>query len=138
MLIIGFEQSSYTFFESFATFTQIPVIKGNNQLSELTFFIRISTVRRSDSSAANTDQGESFTNRDIIAAETQDRVFRPDQQSVPYVFELLDDSKPELLEVFQVELSAEESGLNINLGGPLPDGSTLFATTQICIVDDDG
>ena len=65
-------------------------------------------------------------------------MFQPDQQSVPYVFELVDDLEPELLEVFQVVLSLEESGLNIDVGGTLDDGSTLFATTQIFIVDNDG
>ena len=40
--------------------------------------------------------------------------------------------------MFQVELSLYESGLSINLGGMLNDGSALFATTQIFIVDNDG
>ncbi len=40
--------------------------------------------------------------------------------------------------MFRVELSLEESGLNINIGGTLDDGSALFATAQIFIVDDDG
>ncbi len=65
-------------------------------------------------------------------------MFSSDQQSLPYIYELINDDEVELLEVFRVELSLEESGLNINLGGPLPDGSALFAATQIFIVDDDG
>ena len=64
-------------------------------------------------------------------------MFSPDRQP-SYLFELADDDEVEELEVFQVELSLDEPGLNIKLGGMLNDGSALFATTQIFIVDNDG
>ena len=130
---------TYTFFEANATFNTIPIIKGGNQRSELTFSLRASIIRGSDANAAETDQ--SSNDRDILAGETQDRVFRPDQQSVPFQFELIGDFDPEPTENFQVELSLEESGLNVNLGGMVEiDGSTsvLFSSAQIVIIDDDG
>ena len=139
-LIIGFEQSSYTvseFLNATGDLTRIPVIKGSNQQSELTFEITINTITGRGPSAANIDQ-QDFTGRDIITLLVQSREFSPDQQSLSYIFELLDDNEAELLEVFRVELSHEESGLTINLGGQHADGSALFATTQIFIVDDDG
>ena len=129
---------TYTFFEINATFNTIPIIKGGNQRSELTFSLRASIIRGSDANAAETDQTIPFMDRDIIAGETQDRVFRPDEQSVPFVFELIDDDEPESIEDFQVELSLEESGLNVNLGGMVGDGSVLFSSARIVIIDDDG
>ena len=127
---------TYTFFEANATLNTIPIIKGGNQRSELTFSLRASIIRGSDANAAETDINSD--DRDIIAAETQDRVFRPVQQSVPFVFELLNDDEPESIEDFQVELSLEESGLNVNLGGLIGDGSVLFSSARIVIIDDDG
>ena len=130
---------TYTFFEANDTFTMIPIIKGGNQRSELTFSLRASIIRGSDANAAETDQDSS--DRDILARETQDRTFRPAQQSVPFVFELIDDDDPEPTEDFQVELSLEESGLNVNLGGVVEiDGSisVLFSSARIVIIDDDG
>ena len=134
-LIIGFEQSSYTVSESdaFGQLTIIPIIKGNNQRSELTFWLTSIIVPGSGPNAANID----YTDRDIIADLVQKRDFLPDLQSVSFRFELIDDDEPEAVEVFQVEL-LYESRLSINLGGMLADGSALFASTQIFIVDNDG
>ena len=139
-LIIGFEQNSYTVSESLnasGEIIPIPVIKGNNQRSELTFRLTFNTITGSGPNAANIDQSD-FGNTDIIATLVQDRQFSPDRQSIPFHFELVDDSELEALEVFQVQLSLFESGLSVNLGGVLADGSALFASTQIFIVDDDG
>ena len=136
-LIIGFEQDSYTVSESdaYGQLTIIPIIKGNNQRSELTFRLTSNIVPGSYPNAANIDY---YTDRDIIADLVQKRDFLPDLQSVSFRFELIDDDEPEAVEVFQVELSLYEPGLSINLGGMLADGSALFASTQIFIVDNDG
>ena len=137
-LIIGFEQNSYTVSESLhaiGELNSIPIIKGNNQRSELTFWLTSNIVTGSGPNAANIDY---YTDRDIIADLVEERNFLPDLQSVSFRFELIDDDEPEAVEVFQVELSLYESGLSINLGGMLADGSALFASTQIFIVDNDG
>ena len=65
-------------------------------------------------------------------------MFRPDLQSLEFRFELRNDDNTESREVFQVELSLQDSGLNVILGGILNNGSALFASTQIFIIDDDG
>ena len=137
-LIIGFEQNSYTVSESdaFGQLTIIPIIKGNNQRSELTFWLTSNIIKGSGPGAANIGF---YTDRDINTDLVQKREFLPDQQSLSFRFELIDDDEPEAVEVFQVELSLYyEPGLNVNLGGMLADGSALFASTQISIVDNDG
>ena len=70
---------------------------------------------------------------DILGLLMQRRDFEPDDQVLPFLFELVDDDEPENTEMFQVELSLDESGLNVDLGG-----GDLFASTQIVIIDDDG
>ena len=136
-LTIGFEQSSYTIFEAFngtGELIRIPVVKGNNRRSELTFSLTFSIVRGAGPNSANIDQLDSA--RDIVANLAQVDDFPPERQNLDFLFELVDDDETEMDEVFQVEmsLSQEESGLNVNLGG----GSSLFATTEVFIVDDDG
>ena len=121
-------------FESTGELIRIPVIKGNDQQSELTFSLTFSITTGSGPNAANIIQ----LGGDIIADLVQERVFSPDEQSLAFLFEVLDDSEHEAVEAFQVELSPQESGLNVNLGGMLADGSVLYATTQIFIVNDDG
>ena len=138
-LIIGFELNSYTVSESLngsGELIPIPAIKGNNQQSELTFILTFNTITGSGPNAANINQLD--FNSDIIANLIQQRQFSPDQQSIPFRFELVNDLELEALEAFQVQLSLFESGLSVNLGGVLADGSALFASTQIFIVDDDG
>ena len=132
---------SYTFFEVNDTFNTIPIIKGGNQRSELTFAFRASIIRGSDANAAETDQTLPIMDRDIIALESQNMTFRPDEQSVPFMFEINDDTEPESTEDFQIELSFVGSAPTISLGGMVQiDGSTsvLFSSAQIFIIDDDG
>ena len=143
-IIIGFEQNSYTISESLnagGRITRIPIIKGNNQQSEVAFEVVSVLVTGSGPNAASITQVYD-PNQDLNANVVQYRYFSPDQQSITaHDFELLDDYELEDTEEFQVELSLrykKDSGLSINLGGLLADGSTLFATTQIFIVDDDG
>ena len=142
-IIIGFEQNSYTISESLnasGCLTRIPIIKGNNQQSEITFEVVSVLVTGSGPNAANLNQVD--PDRDLFTYGTSQRhTFSPDQQSITaYSFELINDHEPEDTEEFQVELSLykKDSGVSIYLGGLLADGSTLFATTQIFIVDDDG
>ena len=141
VLTIGFEQNSYTIFEAFnatGELLSIPVVKGNNQRSELTFSLTFSIIRGGGLNSANIDQTDGDV--DIIADLAQDRDFFPDKQSLAFVFELVNDNEPEADEVFQVELSLgpEESGLSVNLGGVLADGTDLFPRTEVVIVDNDG
>ena len=98
--------------------TRIPVIRGNNQQSELTSHVRFNTVTGSGPSAANIDR-QDFSGIDVFTSPSLFGEFSPDQQSVSYIFELRDDLEVEQREVFQVELSLVESGLNIDVGGPL-------------------
>lgn len=137
-LTIGFEQSSYTIFEAFngtGELIRIPVVKGNNRRTELTFSLTFSIVRGAGPNSANIDQMDRAS-RDIVADLAQEDDFPAERQNLDFLFELVNDDETEMDEVFQVEmsLSQEESGLNVNLGG----GSSLFATTEVFIVDDDG
>ena len=131
-ITIGFEQNSYTVREALNA-TRIPIIKGNNQRSEITFLL-VSTI--------STGGGPNPANLtdDIIADTVQSKDFLPDEQSLPFEFQLVNDDIVEAVEVFQVELSlgSEETGISVNLGGRIADGSTLFASTEVFIIDDDG
>ncbi len=140
-LLIGFEQNSYTVYESLNATgerVKIPVIKGNNRQSELTFLLTFNVISGSGPNAANINQAD--FHRDILTTLISSRTFSSDEQSIHFLFELCNDLEIEVLEVFEIELSLypKESGLNINLGGMLADGSSLFASTQIFVVDDDG
>ncbi len=141
-LIIGFEQNSYTVYESLnatGELVRIPVIKGNNQLSELRFLLTVIAISGSGPNAANINRLDTF-HWDVLTHLHSDYTFSSDEQSIHFPFELYDDLEIEALEVFEIELSLvrEESGLNIELGGTLADGRSLFASAQIFIVDNDG
>ena len=129
---IGFEQERYTVFEANATgdFTFIPIIKENDQESELTFEVTVTLILESNPTAAV--EGEDF----FAEPHVQNIRFKSNIQEVDYVFEVLDDypGVPELTETFQIQLSLEDEGpANVNLGA---SGGSLFATVTIVIIDD--
>ena len=68
--------------------------------------------------------------------QIQRQDFDADEQEIDYRFELFDDTVPEPIETFQIQLSLEDEGLtNINLAAI---GGSLFATATVVIIDDDG
>ena len=136
-LNIGFEQERYTVFEATdatGALIPIPIIKENNQLSELTFEVIGTLTLGVGPSAAL--PGEDFEANPPVQREN----FDADEQEIFYVFELFDDTPerpnvPEPIETFQIQLSLEDKGLtNINLGA---SGGSVFATATIVIKDDD-
>ncbi len=132
---IGFEQERYTVFEADAIgdLIRIPIVKENDQESELTFEVIGSPILGSGFTAARLDPpGQDF----IAIPQVQDQDFNPDEQEIEYLFELIDDSVPEPTETFQIQLSLGDEGLtNINLAA---SGGSLFATATVVIIDDDG
>ena len=130
---IGFEQDRYTVHEVFGAFGEvipIPIIKENNQLSELTIEV-IATLTLGHSSTA-AQLGEDF----IADPPVQRQDFNANEEKIEYLFELLDDDIPELIETFQIELSLVNEGLTvINLG---TSGGSVFPTATVVIINDDG
>ena len=107
--------------------TRIPIIKENNQPSEITFEVIATPTLGSGPTAAQ--PGEDFD----ANPQVQRQDFTPNEQEIDYLFELFDDTLPEPTETFQIQLSLEDEGLpNINIGG------SLFATATVAITDDDG
>ena len=132
---IGFEQERYTVFEAFnatGELIPIPIIKENNQQSEITFEV-ISTILLGNGPTAAQPNEDFEANPPV---QRQD--FDADEQEIDYRFDLLDDTPtnpnvPEPIETFQIQLSLEDEGLqDINIGG------SLFATATVVIIDDDG
>ena len=116
--------------------TRIPIIKENNQQSEITFEV-IATP--SSPSALGSGPTAAQPGEDFDAnPQVQRQDFTPNEQEIDYLFELFDDTPenpnvPEPTETFQIQLSLEDEGLpNINIGG------SLFATATVAITDDDG
>lgn len=107
-ITIGFTQPVYTFNEGIDFFSEIPIIKGNNQKSEITFTVRISL---SFGNSAN----NAALNVDFIAAEVQRKDCEPDEQSILFVFEVIDDVEMETAESFDVELSLAEENLLVSM-----------------------
>ena len=137
-LNIGFIQERYTVYEGFnatGELIPIPIIKENNQQSEITF--EVITVLTLGSGPTAAQPGEDFEANPPV----QRPVFDADEQEINYHLELFDDSPanpnvPELTETFQIQLSLKDEGLpNINIGA---SGGTLFATATVVIIDDDG
>jgi hypothetical protein len=136
-LNIGFEQEIYTVYEEFnatGELIPIPIVKENNQLSELTFEVIATLTLGSGPTAAQ--PGEDFEANPPVQRQN----FDADEQEINYQFELFDDTPenpnvPEPPETFQIQLSLEDMGLtNINLGA---SGGSLFATATVVIIDDD-
>ena len=134
---IGFEQERYTVFEATDATGQlipIPIIKENDQESEITFEVIATLILGSGPTAAQPYE-------DFQADLVQKQNFDPDEQEIDYLYELFDDTPenpdvPELTETFQIQLSLADEGLtNINLAA---GGGSLFATATIVIIDDDG
>ena len=134
-ITIGFIQERYTVYEAFnatGELIPIPIIKENNQQSEITFEV-ISTISLGSGPTAAQPDEDFFANPPV---QRQD--FNPNEQEINYNFELSDDSPenpnvPEPTETFQVQLSLVDEGLpDINIGG------SLFATATVVIIDDDG
>ena len=133
---IGFVQERYTVFEEFdatGVLIPIPIVKENNQSSELTFEVIATVTLGSGPGAARLVS----PNEDFAAnPQVQREDFDPDEQEIDYLFELFDDSLPEPDETFQIQLSLADEGLtSVNLGA---SGGSLFATATIVIIDDDG
>ena len=135
---VGFEQERYTVFEATDATGQlipIPIIKENDQESEITFEVIATLTLGSGPTAAQ--PGEDFEANPPV----QRQPFRPDEQEIDYRYELFDDTPanpdvPETTETFQIQLSLADEGLtNINLGA---SGGSLFFTATVVIVDDDG
>ena len=124
-------------FEGYAVgdLTQIPIVKENDQLSELTFEVIAIAKLGSGPMAARLDPpGQDFA----ATPRVQDQDFDPFEQEIVYMFELFDDSSPEPAETFQIQLSLTDEGMvssRVSLGAA---GGSLFATATIVIVDDDG
>jgi len=112
---------------------RIPIVKENDQESELTFEVISTLILGSGFGAARADR----PGRDIFAnPRVQREDFDPDEQEIDYAFELFYDSVPEPTETFQIQLSLANEGLtSVNLGA---SGGSLFTTATIVIVDDDG
>ena len=134
-ITIGFIQERYTVYEAFnatGELIPIPIIKENNQQSEITFEVISAILLGSGPTAAQPD--EDFFANPLV--QRQD--FNPNEQEIDYSFELFDDSPgnrniPEPTETFQIQLSLEDEGLpDINIGG------SLFTTATVVIIDDDG
>ena len=111
----------------------IPIVKENNQLSELTFRVIAIVTLESGIGAARLDP----PNADFSAnPRVQREDFDPDELAIQYEFEFFDDSLPEPPETFQIQLYLEDEGFtSVNLGA---SGGSLFATATIVIIDDDG
>ena len=133
-ITIGFTQTVYTFSEGIDFFSEIPIIKGNNRQTEITFSVRFSLSFGNSASPA-------ALNVDFLAAEVQSKDFDPDEQSISFVFEVIDDFEMEATESFDVELSMSEEdlfGVNVGARGSLANGLTLFSRTRVIIIDNDG
>ncbi len=133
-LNIGFEQERYTVLEADATgdLTRIPIIKENDQKSELTFAVIATLILGSGFGAARVDPpGQDFAANPRV--QRQD--FDPEEQEIGYAFELLDDSVPEPTETFQILLSLGLASSSVSLGA---SGGSLFTAATIVIIDDDG
>ena len=135
---VGFEQERYTVYEALnatGELIPIPIIKENDQESEITFEVIATLKLGSDRLAAQ--PGEDF----VANPPVQRQNFDTDEQFIVYQFELFDDTPenpgvPEHTETFQIQLSLADEGLtNINLGA---SGGSLFATATIVIIDNDG
>ena len=115
--------------------TRIPIIKENNQESELTFEVISILILGSSFGAARADPpGQDFAANPRV----QDQDFNPFEQEIIYAFELFDDTIPEPAETFQIQLSLTDEGMvssRVSLGAM---GGTLFATATIVIIDNDG
>ena len=131
---IGFEQEEYRVLEAIGDLSRIPIIKENNQESELTFSVIATLTLGSGPEAAQPGPSEDF----LADPPVQRRLFEAEDEFVVYVFEVIDDRPPvpERDESFQIQLSlADEGFTNINLGAT--EGN-LFATATVVIIDDDG
>ena len=113
--------------------TRIPIVKENNQETELTFQVIGTLILGSGFGAARVDPpGADFA----AIPRVQRQNFDPDEQEIEYVFELINDDIPEATETFEIQLSlANEELISVNLGAA---GGSLFATATIVIIDDDG
>ncbi len=135
---IGFEQERYTVSEAIdanGEIILIPIIKENNQQTEITFEVIATLTLGSGPTAAQPD--EDFEANPPVQRQN----FDADEQEIDYGFELFDDSPanpnvPEPIETFQIQLSLEDQGVtNINLAA---SRGSLFATATVVIIDDDG
>ena len=107
--------------------TRIPIIKENNQQSEITFLV-ISTILLGSGPTAAQPNEDFDVSPPVLLQD-----FDADEQEINYFFELFDDALPEPTETFQIQLSLVDEGLqDINIGG------SLFATATVVIIDDDG
>ena len=129
---IGFGQERYTVSEADVAgggMMRIPIIKENDQQSEVTFEVLATLLTGSGLNAAVEGM-----NGDFQANTTQSQDFVPDEQVIYFQFELFDDELPEPVEQFEIQLSLPDvAGLTgINLGG------SLFPRATVVIVDNDG
>ena len=125
-ITIGFQQELYTVFEVFnatGQLTQIPIVKSNNQRSEITFEVTVSLVT-----------GNSATEgADFFAQDGYREDFRADEQMINFPFILLRDQTPEGEEFFQIELSLSSDTPGVSVGG-----GDVYSSATVVIVDEDG
>ena len=130
-IVIGFEQNTYTIFEAFnatGDLILIPVIKGNNQRSELRFdviaqFIDGTATRETDNTIGDYIRVDARVTLPFPAAA----------ESISFSFELINDRLPEPNEEFSIALTTSGAPRVIvgQDGGP-------FSSTRIVIIDEDG
>ena len=123
VIFIGFEQQRYTVFEADAdgTLTLIPVLKANNQESELQFLL-----------VAQISDRTTQIGSDYLAVTRSFITFSANQQFINVQSELLPDVIPEDEEEFTIELTTSGDAPRIMIGG------SLFGRTTVVIIDDDG
>ena len=116
---IGFEMPTYTFTEGNSNESQILIIREGNQLAELTFSVRILYTN------LTALYGEDFYYQGVL----YDTEFEPDEDNIPVIFTLRDDSFLEGTETFLLDMSKI---------GNVPFCAGRFPSATVFIVDNDG
>ena len=119
---IGFTQSRISHVEQFA---QFDAIINKSLASEQTFIVQVETLSGIGQSAT---PGEDFqVNGSVV-------VMTPEQNSIPFSYQILDDNTPENQEVFQLNVTSVPS--SPPFGCDRTDG--CFQQLEIVIQDNDG
>ena len=119
MLRIGFEQVRYDFPET-TEFREAVIIKVNGTITEQTYVIDVSA---SDDTALI---GPDYI---IVGGPTQRFTILPDQQSLQFRFEILEDNILEQVECFTIILE------NVPEVEPRFETQGTISTTTVCISD---